>query len=111
MPKHTCALCGQISFSTYREYEAHRSVFHGLKTEIKPENVTGRSPRQIVEDAERTWLKPYLIVNEGPLTVTASNDSQHLDACRCNDCFNKKLDALIASQEAALKDQGVNHAS
>jgi hypothetical protein len=81
---------------------------HLLKTEIKPENVTGRTPKQIVREAEAGWLKPHLIPTNGPLTVTASNDSQHLDACRCMVCFNRKLDALIESQEAAL--QGVSHA-
>lgn len=112
MPKHLCSLCGQIAFNTYHEYEEHRREMHLLKTEIKPERVTGRTPKQIVSDAERTWLRPYLIVNEGPLTVTASNDSQHLEACRCMPCFNKRLDALIASQEASLAslNQGVSHA-
>lgn len=107
MPRHNCALCGQISFTTYHEYEIHREDVHNMKTDIKPENVTGRTVRQIVDDAERTWLKPHLIVIDGPLVVTASSGNQHLDACRCNECFNKKLDALIVSQEESLNNQEV----
>lgn len=105
MPRHACHLCGQISFTTYHEYEKHRGDIHNMKTAIKPENITGLTTKQIVDDAEHTWLKPHLILNDAPLMVTASNDA-HLDACRCNNCFNKKLDALIASQEESLKNQG-----
>ena len=122
--RHNCALCGQISFTTYHEYEAHRREFHMLKTEIKPENITGRSRAQIVAEAERTWLQPHLIMTVAPTLeevaakketpasedapALVANTEEHLEACRCNECFNKRLDALIASQEAALALQSNN---
>lgn len=100
---HICALCGQISFKTMHEYEAHRRLCHGIKAPIRPEKVSGRSPSQIVADAEATWLKPHLIVNEGPLEITAGT-SEHLDSCRCNPCFQKKLDALVDSTERSAQE-------
>jgi hypothetical protein len=110
MPRHLCALCGQISFATYHEYEKHRAEVHNMKTAVRPENITGRTPKQIVEDAERTWLKPYLI-NPATAEIVA-NTQEHLEACRCMPCFNRRLDSLIASQELSLEclNQGVNHA-
>jgi hypothetical protein len=82
-----------------------------MKTAVKPENITGRTPKQIVEDAERTWLKPFLVESDAPALV--ANNDEHLPACRCMPlCFNKALDALIASQEKSLEslNQGVDHA-
>lgn len=109
MPRHFCALCGQISFSTYHEFELHRLNVHNVKTPIKPENITGRTRAQIVADAESTWLKDSLIeVTARPAIV--ANTQEHLEACRCMECFNKKLDALIASQELDLLNQGVSNA-
>lgn len=108
MPKHLCALCGQISFKYYHEYEKHRAEAHGMKTAIKPENVTGRSRAQIVKDAEESYLQPFLIETELPapteeMPAIMANNKEHLAACRCNACFNKQLDSLIASQEMSLK--------
>jgi hypothetical protein len=111
MPRHYCSMCGHISFNTYHEYEIHRGVAHGIKTPVKPENITGRTPKKIVADVEKTWLKDSLIMTDAPEERPAivSNRQEHLEACRCNECFNKKLDALIASQEAAL-NQGESDA-
>lgn len=77
-----------------------------MKTAIKPENITGRTVKQIIDDAESTWLKPHLIENDRPLVVTVSSGKQHLAACRCMKCFNAKLDAIIAAQEESLNNQG-----
>jgi len=103
MPKHLCVMCGQIAFNTYHEFEFHRALFHGMKTDIRPENITGRTPARIVFDAEDTWLKPYLIPLDQPLIVMA-NTQEHLEACRCNNCFNERLDALLASQQTVLEE-------
>lgn len=103
MPKHVCELCGQISFSTYREYEKHRTEAHNMKTEVKAENVSGRSFLQIVSDAEDTWLKPHLIRTDVTMPIIIANNDEHLPACHCPAvCLQKKLDALIASQELSL---------
>jgi hypothetical protein len=113
---HTCALCGQIRFNTYYEYEIHRAAFHGLKTAIKPERRTGRetgimrtglTPARagtIVGDAEATWLKSHLVEIEGPLVLTASNEAVHLDACTCGPCFQKKLDALVERSDQRTRE-------
>lgn len=106
MPKHTCALCGLNGFSTYTEYETHRTEVHGMKTLIRAENISGRTREQIARDAEATWLKPYLIETDAPEDKPAivSNNDEHLPACYCQAvCFQKKLDALIASQESSLE--------
>jgi hypothetical protein len=83
-----------------------------MKTAVKPENITGRTPKQIVEDAERTWLKPFLIENDAPEERPAivTNRQEHLEACHCNECINKRFDAIIASQEEALKNMGGSNA-
>ena len=86
----TCPICG-ICFQTWSEYHEHTRT-HQHK-EIKPVNHTGRSKAQIVREAEETWLCPFII---------QSSNGEHVAACRCNLCFNKRLDAIIAGQEAAL---------
>jgi hypothetical protein len=113
---HNCALCGQIRFNTYHEYETHRAVFHGLKTVIKPERTTGREtgvmragltparPGTVVGDAEATWLRPHLVEIDGPLVLTTAHESAHLDACTCGDCFQKKLDALVERSERGTRE-------
>jgi uncharacterized C2H2 Zn-finger protein len=101
MPRHICALCGQISFKYYHEYETHRAIAHGLKTAIKPERVTGRSTARIVKEAEATWLKDALIDGTRPAIIASNN--QHLEACRCDVCFQKKLDDLVNRSEKSLE--------
>jgi hypothetical protein len=56
-----------------------------------PLNTSGRTKTQIVEEAEQGWLRPMLVSPE-----------DHTDVCRCMGCFNRKLDTLIASQEAEI---------
>ena len=100
---HTCNLCGRIVFKTFHEYEEHRRIFHGIHSTIRPERITNRMPAQIVKDAECTWLKDYLIAIEGALEVTTVSN-EHLDACQCDLCFQKKLDALVESSNASVRD-------
>lgn len=102
MPRHSCSLCGQISFQYYHEYETHRQVVHGLKSQIKSEKVTGRSKAQIVNDAEETYLKPCLIAADTEIVLITGNDKVHLDACRCGVCFQKKLDNLVDNTQYNL---------
>ena len=86
----TCPICG-ICFQTWSEYHEHTRT-HQHK-EVKPVNHTGRSKAQIVHDAEETWLHPFIV---GSVPVL------HSAECHCTPCFHKRLDALIAEQEAAL---------
>jgi len=99
---HHCALCGRIEFKTFREYEIHRTDFHGIKPPERPLNVTGRSKEQIVREAEAGWLKPY-IVPTGKEPIAHFDDAPHLEACRCNACFQRALDRLVESSEKALQ--------
>ena len=77
---HTCPLCGNVRFATFEGYKAHRMQWHGIHeiTEIpKPVNTSGRTKAQIVQEAEDSWLKPFIL--EG-------NAGKHLEACRCEVC-------------------------
>jgi hypothetical protein len=108
---HKCFLCGQISFKTLHEYETHRAAVHNIHVPIRPEKITGRNPARIISEAEATWLKPYLITANEPLTIT-TNSQEHLSACRCNACFQKLLDATVASSDALTEslNKGDYHA-
>ncbi len=57
---------------------------------LTPINVSGRTPAQIIEQAEITWLVPYFVKTD------------HRDDCRCNTCLQSKLDALVKHSEEAL---------
>jgi hypothetical protein len=99
---HHCALCGRIVFKTFHEYEIHRLDFHGIRAQARPLNVTGRSKEQIVREAEASWLRPY-IVPTGREAITHFDNTEHLDACRCNACFQRALDKLVIESEKALQ--------
>ena len=91
----TCPHCG-IGFNHWNDYHEHLASSHrhmGLESKARPlpANYTGRSKAQIVREAEASWLRP--------LIVTTSNEQEHLDACRCNECWLKLADKLIQSQE------------
>ncbi len=58
---------------------------------VTPYNISGRNKQEIVEQAEVTWLIPYLV-----------NKAHEVD-CRCNSCINAKLDALLTVSEAAAQ--------
>lgn len=69
---------------------------------LKPVNTSGRTPKKIVADAEATWLKPYLIVPDDVMPAIVATNEEHLDVCRCNECFQRKLDELVSSTEINL---------
>jgi hypothetical protein len=75
-------------------------MFHGLKSIVRPEKVTGRTAAQIVKEAEAGWLKPHLIGIDTPIIA---NNAEHLAACRCNACFQKKLDELVTNSGKSLE--------
>lgn len=99
---HKCALCGNISFTTFHAYEAHRLEYHNIHKAIKPENVTGRSHAQIVDEAERTWLEPHLLKLDKPIAIVPT--TAHSEDCNCAVCFNVKLDRLLESSQKALDE-------
>ena len=82
-----CSICG-IRFSDFLAYDNHRKNNHMPK--IVPLNTSGRTARQIIDNAEATWLKPFIV------------DSVHDADCRCNSCFQKALDRLLESSEKHL---------
>jgi hypothetical protein len=65
-----------------------------LSSKIIPMNVSGRSKEQIVKNAEATWLAPFVI---DPLRTVC------IEGCRCERCFQKACDALVAKSEAAVR--------
>lgn len=88
----TCPHCG-IGFNKWEDYNEHLTTHRVALSHLLPVNHSGRSKAQIVDEAERSWLAPYLI---------STVYHEHLGACKCSVCLNKRLDALIAEQEAAL---------
>ena len=56
-----CAICEKI-FKKWHEYYQHTQIKCVKK--FVAVNTSGRSKRQIVEDAENSWLKPYLTKQE-----------------------------------------------
>lgn len=99
---HHCALCGRIVFKTFHEYEIHRLDFHGIKAAYKPVNISGRNKAEIVREAEAAYLKRY-IVPTGREAIITSSEAVHLEACRCNTCFQRALDKLVDESEKALQ--------
>ena len=100
---HKCSLCGSIAFKTYHEYQVHQAVNHGLKTQIRPERITNRTVAEIVKDSESTWLKPHIVDGTVKrIVLTTNNDDEHLKACTCFDCINKRLDVIIADSQITL---------
>jgi len=88
-----CAYCG-TSFDTYHDFTEHKT--HGHKERIRPANTSGRPKHVIVQEAEHGWLKPYLI--------QTGDNIAHLEACRCNSCFQQKLDALVDRTDKQLEE-------
>lgn len=93
----TCPHCG-IGFNKWEDYKDHMPthVKETYSTTIKPIRTTKRTKQQIVDDVESSWLGQHII---------STGLDVHLEACKCIVCWNKKLDELIASQEAAIKEQ------
>jgi hypothetical protein len=66
-----CAICGIKTLKNYQEYQQHYRTVHAVRTfshrinipkkTVKPTNVSGRTRQQIVDNAEKTWLRAYLI--------------------------------------------------
>jgi hypothetical protein len=98
-----CARCGNVEFKTFHEYEIHRFDFHGVKPQIKPIRITGRTKEQIVRDAENTYLKD-IIVPTGREVIYSLNEETHLPACCCDSCFQMKLDRLVEESTKALQN-------
>jgi DNA-directed RNA polymerase subunit RPC12/RpoP len=87
----TCALCGK-HFQTWEEYKMHTAFRHSQK--IMPVNTSGRTKAEIVSNAESTWLRSFII---------ESNNHDHLEACRCPECFSKYLDKVVKFSDDITK--------
>lgn len=85
-----CPYCG-IGFDKWPDYSEHKRS-HAMRSElITPVRTTTRSKAEIVQQAEETWLQPFL--------VTSFSEKEHLAACRCMDCWNKLADKIIKEGE------------
>jgi predicted N-acyltransferase len=99
---NTCHFCG-IGFKAYNDFTEHLEASHrhsALKTDprhvqAQARSTSGRSKQQVVQQAEDTWLRPYIIVS--------SNETEHLESCRCHVCWMRMADRLIQSQEDSLQ--------
>ena len=69
---NVCAKC-EMSFKVWSEYYHHINTMKCVKI-IKPINTTGRKKEEIVMNAERTWLKPFLLIVILSLSVFAYAD-------------------------------------
>lgn len=94
MPNH-CSLC-QTTFGHWSEYTSHMRTHHNVSHKVNysmlPVNTSGRTKKQIVEEAEKAWLKPGLL------------HEVHDGECRCNKCFQKALDNLVNTSERAVNE-------
>lgn len=57
---------------------------------LTPANTSGRSKTQIVFDMETSILSPYIM---------DYNTEAHLESCRCNKCFQARLDSIVGMGE------------
>ena len=96
-----CPHC-QIGFKAYEDYHDHIQTHRKIKSVQSDPNslaaqsrmTSGRTKTEIVQQAEASWLAPLLI--------TSSNESEHLNSCRCHLCWLKMADKLIKTQEENL---------
>lgn len=89
-----CALCGSVS-GNYQAFQNHRSLVHKL---IESTRKPVRTKKQIVDEAENTWLKPFIIQsNDGSLMYPKAIELPivHDRDCHCGECFQKALDQLV----------------
>ena len=87
---NACPVCN-LEFHHWPNYSAHLRS-HSMHSSL-PLNTSGRTKAQIVASAEDTWLKPAIIQ-----TITGD----HLEACHCEACIQKKLDTILNAQEREL---------
>jgi uncharacterized C2H2 Zn-finger protein len=86
----TCPYC-VATFTSFPAYETHKA--HGHRSIVVPERVTKRSKAEIVQNAEATWLAPFIVTSDG---------SEHLPACRCYACVQKAFDRLVEESERLI---------
>jgi hypothetical protein len=92
-----CPMCEQ-TFKEWSDYHVHMTQYHGrmISSAITtvPLNTSGRSKAQIVDDAERSWLKCAILSDE------------HTAECRCMGCFTKYLDQVVLASDS-LSDEAI----
>jgi hypothetical protein len=94
-----------MMLSDAEAYTQHVAKYHsvdGVRVQVKPENTTGRTKAEIVQAVE-SKLRQFIIGPEETVRPAKVLPSHEPD-CRCVDCFNKKLDALILSSGRALEE-------
>lgn len=108
---YKCALCGQISFKTFNDYQDHRALFHGLKTLAEPIRTvmplanSARTRKDVIDEVERrlkiTSLQPLVakpFLSPEPLPVAKIEEpTAHNAECQCQECFITKFQSLIDS--------------
>lgn len=71
-----CGTCDKTYYG-HGEYDLHR---HKCRKELKPERTTDRTRAQIVADAERTWLAPYIVrKTSDSVTVRVTDEPKVLE--------------------------------
>ena len=69
MTELTCALCGW-KFSNYRDFKEHVTTHHRIewksnipmhRPDLLPYNASGRDKKEIVREAEQTWLAEWIL--------------------------------------------------
>ena len=93
-----CMMCGESLLSDAASYTEHVKAKHSMGAGIvcRPEKTSSRTTAEIVAAVEAKL---------GPAIISVGTG--HDEECRCDKCFNAKLDAIIMRQEIEL--QGVNN--
>jgi len=96
----TCARCGFIKFNSWMVYKDHMKNTHEIM--VAPERILKPTPsemKKVIANGEAKMSK-FIIFPSEKLPLI----QDHGIICNCNPCFQKKLDAIIDSQNQAIKD-------
>lgn len=86
-----------LSKKCEQDYKQYITQYKSTIKKCVPLNTSGRSKQQIVADMEATLLRPYIVSH------TQNEPRICGEGCKCQVCFNKELDRILALSEKALQ--------
>jgi hypothetical protein len=106
MELNRCQLCDMFISLTKEGRAVHLKRFHAVTAQRLP--YTAEEKARLVERGEQRLGKEHFIYpSDVPnVRIEVVPDLLHQDNCTCMTCFNKRLDILIAKQEAEINYVG-----
>lgn len=98
--RYKCTQCPRIAFKTQDEYFLHARRYHGLKTQSKPENNSGRPKSEVIKQFEEN-MKSYIMGSEIAVKQEEVIPAVHKISCTCMNCF---VDKFLLMIESVIKD-------